>query len=96
MMLGFLSRMSEDEKTTWANKQIYIALWNVMTVLAEMKIDSCAMEWIVPTKYDEILWLTEKWFATVVALPIGYRSESDKYASLGKVRFSREKISEII
>jgi nitroreductase len=26
MMLGFLSRMSEDEKTTWANKQIYIAL----------------------------------------------------------------------
>jgi nitroreductase len=26
MMLGFLSRMSEDEKNTWANKQIYIAL----------------------------------------------------------------------
>jgi nitroreductase len=55
MMLGFLSRMSEEEKNTWANKQIYIALGNVMTVLAEMKIDSCAMEGIVPTKYDEIL-----------------------------------------
>jgi nitroreductase len=26
MMLGFLSRMSEEEKNTWANKQIYIAL----------------------------------------------------------------------
>jgi nitroreductase len=61
-----------------------------------MKIDSCAMEGINPQKYDEILCLTEKWFATVVALPIGYRSDTDKYASLKKVRFSTEKISEII
>jgi nitroreductase len=60
MMLGFLSRMSVEEKNIWANKQIYIALGNIMTVLAEMKIDSCAMEGIVPSKYDEILGLTEK------------------------------------
>ena len=44
MMLGFLSRMSVEEKNIWANKQIYIALGNLMTVLAEMRIDSCAME----------------------------------------------------
>jgi hypothetical protein len=31
-----------------------------MTVLAEMRIDSCAMEGIIPNKYDEILELTEK------------------------------------
>jgi hypothetical protein len=31
-----------------------------MTVLAEMRIDSCAMEGIIPNKYDEILGLTEK------------------------------------
>lgn len=96
MMLGFLSRMSEEEKNTWANKQIYIALWNLMTVLAEMRIDSCAMEWIIPNKYDEILGLTQKWFSTVVALPIGYRSESDKYADLAKVRFPIDKMTEII
>ena len=96
MMLGFLSRMSEEEKNTWANKQIYIALWNLMTVLAEMRIDSCAMEWIIPNKYDEILGLTEKWFSTVVALPIGYRSSEDKYTDLAKVRFSIDKMTEII
>lgn len=96
VMLWFFNRISEDEKIIWANKQIYIALWNILTVLADMKIDSCAMEWINPQKYDEILWLTEKWFATVVALPIWYRSENDKYASLKKVRFSTENISEII
>jgi nitroreductase len=67
-----------------------------MTVLAEMRIDSCAMEWIVPNKYDEILGLTEKWFSTVVAMPIGYRAEDDKYADLAKVRFSIEKMTEII
>lgn len=96
MMLGFLSRMSEDEKNTWANKQIYIALGSLMVVLAEMRIDSCAMEWINPEKYDEILGLTEKWFSSVVALPIGYRSEDDKYEKLAKVRFPIEKVTEII
>jgi len=44
MMLGFLSRISEEEKHIWANKQVYIALGSLMAVLAEMKIDSCAME----------------------------------------------------
>ncbi len=96
VMEGFLSRMSEEEKNTWANKQIYIALWNLMTVLAEMRIDSCAMEGIIPNKYDEILGLTEKWFSTVVALPIGYRSSEDKYANLPKVRFSIDKMTKII
>jgi nitroreductase len=61
-----------------------------------MRIDSCAMEGIVPQKYDEILELDQKWFSTVVALPIGYRSEEDKYASLAKVRFPVEKMTEII
>lgn len=96
MMLGFLSRMSVEEKNIWANKQIYIALGSLMVVLAEMKIDSCAMEGINPAKYDEILGLAEKWFSTVVALPIGYRSADDKYADLAKVRFPIEKMTEII
>jgi nitroreductase len=61
-----------------------------------MRIDSCAMEGIIPNKYDEILELTEKWFSTVVALPIGYRSSEDKYSELAKVRFPIEKMTEII
>ena len=55
MMLNFLANMSEDDKTIWANKQVYIALGSLMTVLAEMRIDSCAMEGISPADYDEIL-----------------------------------------
>ena len=96
MMLGFLARMDESQYKTWAEKQLYIALGNVLTVLAEMWIDSCAMEGINPTKYDETLGLTEKWYASVFALPIGYRSLKDKYADMKKVRYSTDKISEII
>jgi nitroreductase len=33
MMLGFLNRMSPEDKAIWANKQVYIALGNLMTVL---------------------------------------------------------------
>lgn len=96
MMLNFLSNMSEGQKVIWANKQVYIALGSLMTVLAEMRIDSCAMEWISPSDYDKILGLTEKGFASVVALPIWYRAEDDKYASLQKVRFPVEKVTEIL
>lgn len=96
MMLGFLGRMDETQYKIWAEKQLYIALWNLLTVLAEMEIDSCAMEGLNPAKYDETLWLTEKGFATVFALPIGYRSLKDKYADIKKVRYSTDKIFEMI
>ncbi len=96
MMLNFLANMSEEQKTVWANKQVYIALGSLMTILAEMRIDSCAMEGISPADYDEVLGLKDKWFASVVALPIGYRAEDDKYSSLEKVRFPIEKVTEIL
>lgn len=96
MMKGFLNKMTEEEKITWANKQIYIALWNVMTVAASMNIDTCPIEWFIPEKYDDLLFLNSKWYSSVVILPVGYRSESDKYAQLNKVRFDTEEIVEEI
>lgn len=67
-----------------------------MTVLAEMKIDSCAIWGFNPAWYDELLGLKEKGLASVVVLPIGYRSENDKYSKYPKVRFSLDEVSEII
>lgn len=96
MMKGFLSGMDDDKKQVWVNKQIYIALWNLMTVCANMHIDSCPVEGFIPAKYDEILGLTEKWLSSVVVLPIWYRDISDKYSELKKVRFPTNSILEII
>jgi len=92
MMKGFLSRMDEDKKQVWVDKQIYIALGNLMTVCANMRIDSCPVEGFIALKYDEILGLAEKGLSSVVVLPIGYRAEDDKYASNKKVRFATDKV----
>jgi nitroreductase len=71
----------------WATRQTYIALGNFMTAAALIGIDTCPMEGIVPTKYDEILDLPAKGYRTVVACAAGYRSTADKYAAAPKVRF---------
>ena len=96
VMKWFLSRMDEAGIQSWAEQQVYLALWNVMTVLAEMKIDSCAIWGFNPAWYDELLWLKEKDLASVVVLPIGYRSDNDKHLKYPKVRFGINEVSEII
>lgn len=89
MMKGFLSYKDEDQKRAWMKNQVYIALGNLLTTCAVMNIDACPMEGIKQAKYDETLGLTEKGLMTVVACPIGYRSDSDKYASAPKVRYTK-------
>lgn len=96
MMKWFVSAMDEDALKVWTEKQIYIALGNIMTVCAHMKIDSCPVEWFIAQKYDEILGLTEKWLSSVVVLPIWYRDSDDKYADLKKVRFPTEEVIEYV
>ena len=71
----------------WAARQAYIALGQFMASAAMLGLDTCPMEGLDADKYDEILKLTGTPFRTVVACPVGYRAEGDKYASLAKVRF---------
>jgi len=93
---SYINDLSEDWKEYFSTKQVFIALWNLIPVLAIKKIDSCAMAWIINSEYDRILNLKEKWLSSVAVLPIWYRSEDDKYAKLKKVRFDREEVVEII
>jgi len=92
MMLGFVSNMPKDALEIWAEKQVYIALWNVMTALASMEIDACPMEWFSKEKFDEILGLTEKGLSSVLVLPIGYRALDDDHALKAKVRFESSEL----
>ncbi|WP_434036707.1 NAD(P)H-dependent oxidoreductase [Formosa sp. 4Alg 33] len=70
----------------WATKQAYLALGNMLTVCAVQHIDSCPMEGFTPTKYDDILELTQKGLKSVLVLPIGYRAEDDIFSDMKKVR----------
>lgn len=87
MILWFVKNTPEANLKIWAEKQVYIALWNIMTVAANLEIDSCPMEWFSKNDYDSILWLEKLWLASVVTLPLWYRSISDPYAIKPKIRY---------
>lgn len=86
----------EEQKIVWAKNQIYIALGNLLTACAEMRIDSCPMEGFSPKSVDEILELSKWGLKSVLLCPVGFRSEDDKYAKIAKVRQPKEKVVRII
>ena len=93
VLVGFLAQPRDHfDPQTWAARQAYIALGNLLTSAALLGIDTCPLEGIEPPKYDEILGLGEQGYRTVVAAAVGYRSPEDKYASLPKVRFDASEV----
>lgn len=96
MMKGFIKNKDDAARAAWMKNQLYIALGNLLTVAATLDIDSCPMEGIIPSKYDEVLGLAEQNLTTVVACPLGYRSSDDKYAESAKVRYPLEKVVDFI
>lgn len=85
---GKMAETPVEAQQIWTNKQTYIALGNILAICGELQIDSCPMEGFEPDKYNEILGLTEKGLNAAVVIPVGYRSEEDKYAGAAKVRRS--------
>lgn len=90
MILNYLKSVDEKEKGIWLDKQLYIALGNLMTSCALEGIDSCPIEGFDPAAYDKILQLDEVGLKSVVVCPIGYRADDDPYQHEAKVRFPRE------
>jgi nitroreductase len=91
-MMMMIPKKAPEAQYNWAKNQVYIALGNLMTVCASLRIDSCPMEGFMAKKYDEILGLEELGLTSMVVCPIGYRSESDKYSSMAKIRFSQDEL----
>ncbi|MEP2776912.1 MAG: NAD(P)H-dependent oxidoreductase [Luteolibacter sp.] len=89
---SFAGGMDAAAKQAWNTRQVYIALGQLMTSAAFMGIDSCPLEGISPTDYDEILGLKDSGYATAVACALGYRSADDKYAGATKARFPQEDV----
>jgi len=81
---------------TWASNQTFIALGQFMVAAALLKIDTCPMEGFDKIAFDEILDIGKRGLSAVVCCPAGYRSESDKYAHLAKVRFEQKDVIEYL
>ena len=72
--------------------QAYIALGNLMTVCAELKIDSCPMEGFKPSAVDGVLGLSDRNLKSALLLPVGYRSHEDPTNGLKKIRKPLEEV----
>ncbi len=81
-------------KSEWTARQAYIALGNLLSAAAALRIDACPMEGFEKEKVDGILGLEDEGFSTAVIIPIGYRSEEDSTQYYDKVRRSEEALFE--
>lgn len=94
MMKYAVSSQNEEQKAVWVDKQIYLALGNLLTSLSVLGLDSCPMEGFDKVKYDEILGLQDT--SSVVVCAIGKRDGSDESQNYKKVRKSTEDLFEVI
>jgi nitroreductase len=92
IMGSFAGARAKGFLDTWQSRQVYIALGQFMTAAALLGIDTCPMEGIEPSQYDEMLGLTGSGYTTLCACPTGYRAADDKYAATPKVRFPSDEV----
>ena len=91
-----IDSMEESEKQAWSEKQVYLAMNNLLIAAGELKLDACPMEGFEPDKYDEILGLDEKGLHAVLVAPVGFRAADDLAQFRKKVRRSTEELFELI
>ncbi|MEM3374239.1 MAG: NAD(P)H-dependent oxidoreductase [Candidatus Woesearchaeota archaeon] len=87
MMRGFVSQMNEEQKLSWAQRQVYIALGFAMLGAKSLGFDSCPMEGFMPDKFKEVLKLPDNLVPSVL-LPIGYADDKPRK----KYRFSKNEV----
>ena len=96
MMVGSLTRTPPEQVDIWMSRQVFIALGNFLTACAVLGVDACPMEGFLPEKYDGVLGLTAKGYASRVVATAGYRHPDDGNAQMKKVRFAHADIVERI
>ena len=89
-MKSKLIDLPDNLKETWTARQTYLALGNLLSAAADLKIDTCPMEGFEAETYNELLGIKDKGLNTSVVAAIGYRSEEDDTQHYKKVRQSKE------
>tara|TARA_B100001564_G_scaffold46670_1_gene33889 strand:+ start:97112 stop:97744 length:633 start_codon:yes stop_codon:yes gene_type:complete len=85
-LISIFSKMSQIDIESWATKQAYLAMGNLLAVCADLKVDTCPMEGFDSLAYDEYFNLNKKGLKSVLIMPMGYRSSQDILSKLEKVR----------
>ena len=91
-----IKRLTTEQVITWADKQCYIVLGNLMFAAALENVDTCPMEGYKQDIIDNILDLDITKEKVAVTLALGYRSEEDEFQNFKKVRKPTEKLFKFI
>jgi len=91
-MKSKLATLTDTQKSVWTAKQAYIALGNLLSAAADLKIDTCPMEGFDPKQFNEILGLNDKELNAAVVVTLGHRSDEDETQHYKKVRKSKENL----
>ena len=91
MMHTFVDGLGEN-RLSWAEKQCYIAMANLIYSASLLKIDATPMEGFESHKFDEILQLDKMELQTAVIAAVGYRHPQDKNQHYKKVRKQKEEL----
>lgn len=91
-MAAHVRRPAPFDVDEWSRRQLYIALGTFLTSAALLGVDACPMEGIEPAKYDALLGLDTRGYATACVAAAGRRAPDDRYASLAKVRFEASEV----
>src|SRR5690606_1960272 len=92
LMNSVVDGLSQDAREVWAAKQTYIALGNLRSAAADLKIDSCPMEGFEAAKVAQVLNLKESNLTPSVIAALGYRSAQDPTQHYQKVRKPEEEL----
>ncbi|MBI2101861.1 NAD(P)H-dependent oxidoreductase [Candidatus Woesearchaeota archaeon] len=91
IMRGFDKSLSEEQKLSWAQRQVYLALGNALNGAKALGFDSCPMEGFDPKEYARILKLPKNLVPTALC-PIGYAADKQKQ----KLRFDYKDVFEVL
>ncbi len=88
LICGNLDKLKQDPQQAqiWLDKQVYIALGQVLLAAADMGIDSVAVEGFDKAVVDDVFDLPAQGLHAVVMAAFGYHSEADFNAALPKSR----------
>lgn len=95
-LINNIVKHPKEEQKQWAQKQSYLALGNLLSAAAHLKVDTCPMEGFDAEKIDEVLGITGTNLSTAVIASAGYRSEEDAMQHAKKVRKEKEELFHLI
>jgi nitroreductase / dihydropteridine reductase len=90
---GYVKQHQEiGDTAVWAQKQVYLALGELLLGAGALGIDACPMEGFDVAAVNEALGLKQRGLTAVVLVALGYHADDDFNAKLPKSRLSADTV----